>query len=140
MIGRDVAMRREAQIHHAVGQRQRRPVMLQKRIEGNHTVDAVFGGPRHARRNRHRTVRLLEAGRDVERVKLLLITARTQLDLRHDVQRPAIEIDHRRGGDSDNRHQVAAAEVGRRHRGNARAGLIKLVCHSAGPGLSASNA
>ena len=118
----DVAMRGEAQVNHAVRERQRGPIVLQQRIERNHAIDRVLRSSRHARRNRHRTVRLLEAGRDVYCMKLLLILARPQLDLGHYVQRSVrsfARIDHGRRRDPYDGRQVAAFQVGRRHRGDS---------------------
>ncbi len=82
-------------------------------------LTASSRGSRHTRRNRHRTIRFLEAGRDVQCVKLLLVTARAELDLGNDVESPGDRIDHGRRGDPNDRRQVSASEIGCRHRGNS---------------------
>ena len=73
MVRLNVAMRREAQINYAVCERQRRAILVIERIERNLPVNAGLSGSCYRRLNRYRTVRLLKAGCDIKRVKLLLI-------------------------------------------------------------------
>ena len=137
MIRRDVAMRGEAQINHAVRERQRRPIVLQQRIEtkSRHRPRPPRFPARSPRSSR--TVRLLEAGGDIECVKLLLIAARPQLDLGHHVQRSSV-LGRSITGVAVIPMIGVRSPHPRSDDGTAvipSTGSIKLFCQSAGPAL-----